>query len=300
MRSLPTQVIHRPYGPGAYRMSMDLVTAPFAEWFEIDSRYPQDMAEKRDLLGTRRKQVYALLPMAEEAAGEARSMIVENLTTHHPDWFTHDRDLLRNHLLKESIDTTRMEPLEHAARLVQEDLCIIQPGEDGRPVFTAGAVCFPSRWSLAEKIGKKLDDVHEPVPLYASRLLRPVNRFMQFLKPDHIACRLNWSLLDDPSLFQPGGKWRGVEDKAITPDSVSYRVYLRVERQTLRRLPQSGAVLFGIRVHVYPIEAVVDSPARAADLHGAVQALPAEITEYKSLPVFKRSLLAWLERRKAP
>jgi dimethylamine monooxygenase subunit A len=297
LRAPPEEVVYRPYGGGPYRMSMDLVTVAAPAWFEIDSRYTRDLAEKRDLLATRRQDVFACRPEAVEACREARDMVVENLTATHPDWFTRDRDLLRNNLSREAIDLNRADPLEHAARLVQEDLCIIQVRGDV-PVFTAGAVCFPSRWKLHEKIGKPLEDVHGPVPLYADRLLRPVDRFMQHLKPNRIACRLNWSLLDDPALFLPSGKWRGQADAAITPDSVSHRVYLRVERQTLRRLPRTGAVLFGIRVHVYPIGQVADSPRNATELAAAVRALPVEIERYKSLPVFKQALLTWLEARR--
>lgn len=296
MRAPPPEVVYRPYGSGPYRMSMDLVTVSALAWFEIDSRYERDLAEKRELLAMRRQEVFACLPEAVEACREARDMTVENLTATHPDWFTRDRDLVRNNLAREAVDLNRTDPLEHAARLVQEDLCIIQVCDDG-PVFTAGAVCFPSRWKLHEKIGKPLADVHGPVPFYPDRLLRPVDRFMQHLKPDRIACRLNWSLLDDPALFLPSGKWRGQADADITPDSVSHRVYLRVERQTLRRLPKTGAVLFGIRVHVYPIDRIADSPANAADLAAAVRALPMEIERYKSLPVFKQALLTWLDRR---
>ena len=75
-------------------------------------------------------------------------------------------------------------------------------------MFTAASLCFPSRWRLLDKIGKPLAAVHGPVPLYAERLAGPVDRFMRNLKPGHIASRLNWSLLDDPALFQPAGKWR--------------------------------------------------------------------------------------------
>ena len=110
-------------------------------------------------------------------------------------------------------------------------------------------LCFPSRWRLHEKLGKPLAAVHGPVPLYAERLATPVDRFMAKVKPGHIASRLNWSVLDDPAMFQPTGKWREQRNTAITPDNAGERLYLRVERQTLRRLPQSGAILFGIRVH---------------------------------------------------
>ena len=104
------------------------------------------------------------------------------------------------------------------------------------------------------------------VPFYAERLADPVDRFMAKVKPGHIASRLNWSVLDDPAMFQPAGKWREQTNTAVTPDNAGERLYLRVERQTLRRLPQSGAILFGIRVHSLP------DGARHHDARGRVTA----------------------------
>jgi hypothetical protein len=115
------------------------------------------------------------------------------------------------------------------------------------------------------------------------------------LKPNHIVSRLNWSLLDDRALFQPGGKWRAEACPDITAENAGSRIFLRVERQTVRRLPLTEAVLFGVRVHVYPLDRVIDRPDRAETLANAVRALPAEIGHYKSLPPFKRALLKWLD-----
>jgi hypothetical protein len=176
---------------------------------------------------------------------------------------------------------------------VQEDLCIVQNREEG-PVFTAASLCFPSRWRLQDKIGKPLTAVHRPVPLYAGRLAGPVDRFMRHLKSGHIVSRLNWSLLDDPALFQPGGKWRVEASESITTENAGSRIFLRVERQTLRRLPATGAILFGIRVHVYPLKRIIDRRERAVALAEAVRALPTEIQHYKSLLPFRHALLEWL------
>jgi hypothetical protein len=256
------------------------------------------MAEKRRLLETEHDDVFAATAPSDAARQEALEMIAAALTAHHPAWFTGDGDVLRNHLTGESLTIGSADPLEQAGRLVQEDLCLIQNSNEG-PVFTAAVLCFPSRWRLLDKIGKPLSAVHGPVPLYADRLAGPVNRFMRHLKPGHIAARLNWSLLDDPALFQPGGKWRADGNAGITARNAGSRVFLRVERQTLRRLPVSEAVLFGIRVHVYPLERVIDRPDRAAALAAAVQALPAEIQHYKSLLPFRKALLAWLQAANA-
>jgi dimethylamine monooxygenase subunit A len=293
MRPLPQQVVHLPFEPGPYRMAMDLITVPESAWFEFDNQYLAEMAEKRRLLATAPADVFAVTPESDEARGEALTLIVAALTTHHPDWFSRDGTVLRNQLTGEIWDIGSLDPLELAGRLVQEDLCLIQNGTAG-PMFTAASLCFPSRWRLLDKLGKPLAAVHAPVPLYALRLAGPVDRFMRNLKPGHIVSRQNWSLLDDPALFQPGGKWRLQASTDITPANAGRSIFLRIERQTLRRLPVTQAVLFGIRVHVYPLDQVIDGPERAAALASAVRALPEEVQHYKSLLPFKQALLAWL------
>ncbi len=67
MRPLPEQVVHLPFGPGPYRMAMDLVTAPESAWFEFDKRYPAEMAEKRRLLATMPADVFAVTPESDDA-----------------------------------------------------------------------------------------------------------------------------------------------------------------------------------------------------------------------------------------
>ncbi|HEX2942079.1 MAG TPA: DUF3445 domain-containing protein [Rhodopila sp.] len=295
MRPLPEQVVHLPFGSGPYRMAMDLVTVPEAAWFEIDRQYQAELAEKRRLLESRRDDVFAVTPGSEAARAETLAMVATALATHHPDWFSRDGRRLRNRLTGEAWDTEAppCDPLELAGRLVQEDLCLIQNTAKG-PMLAAAVLCFPSRWRLADKIGKPLAAVHAPVPLYADRLARPVDRFMRHLKPGHIAARLNWSVLDDPALFQPAGKWRQDMQHDITAANAGERIFLRVERQTLRRLPTSDAVLFGIRVHVYPLHRMARYASRLA---AAVRALPPDIQHYKSLLPFRAALLAWLDAR---
>ncbi len=289
MRPLPAETLHDPAEAGPYRMAMGLTVVPDRDWFEIDSLYPAEMAEKRRLLTERHAEVFATTPGSEAACAETLAMIAENLTTYHADWFFRAGSVLTNHLTGETWDLGAGDPLELAGRLVQEDLCLIQNRDEG-PVFTAGILCFPRRWRLNEKIGRPLAEVHGPVPLYADRLAAPVDRFMRQLKPGRIAARLNWSILDDPALFQPGGKWRTDRNDAITAENAGENLFLRVERQTLRLLPDSGAVLFGIRVHVYPLHRAA-SPRLAA----AVRALPDAIAHYKSMPSFRTALLAWLD-----
>lgn len=298
MRPLPEPTVYLPFEAGPYRMGMDLVSVPETAWFELDQHYQAELAERRRLLDTAHKQVFAASPISDEARVETLALIVTALTTHHSDWFSRDGANLHNHLTGETwnLDAPAVDPLELAGRLLQDDLCLIQNSDDG-PVFTAAVLCFPSRWRLLEKLGKPLAAVHGPVPFYADRLAGPVNRFMRHLKVGRIASRLNWSVLDDPALFQPTGKWRLDAGSGITTLNAGDRLYLRVERQTLRRLPETAAVLFGIRVHCYPLAQVIDAPARAVALAQAVRALPPEVLHYKSVVSFRDALLRWLDRR---
>jgi hypothetical protein len=296
--SLPLEIIHLPFEPGPYRMAMGLITVPQTEWFELDARYGDEMAERRRLLAEQHDDVFGVLPEAEDACQEVLRRVVAHLTARYPAWFALDGDTLSNRLTGETWDvgSPGCHPLELAGRLVQEDLCIIQV-DDGGPRFTAALLCFPSRWRLHEKLGRPLTAVHGPVPFYGERLAGPVDRFMAKVKPGHIASRLNWSVLDDAAMFQPTGKWRETANTAVTAENAGDRLFLRVERQTLMRLPETGAVLFGIRVHSYTLASAITQPSVAARLAEAVRALPEETRHYKSLRAYGPALLAWLDVR---
>ena len=294
MRPLPAEIVHDPIEPGPYRMAMGLTIVPPSDWFEIDVLYADELAEKSRLLAERHTDVFASVPGSEAASAETLTLIANHLCREYPDWFVRSGDILTNRLTNAVQDLREGHPLEQAGRLVQEDLCLIQNHPEG-PVFTAAVLCFPSRWRLSEKIGRPRAEVHGPVPLYADRLAAPVDRFMRHLRPERIAGRLNWSVVDDPALFQPTGKFVADRNFSVTPDNAGDRLFLRVERQTFRRLPVSDAILFGIRVHVYPLWRVA-----SAGLADAVRALPADIARYKSLPAFRDALLAWLEKTGEP
>ncbi len=295
---LPPQTVHIAFEAGPYRMQMGLLAQDPLDLVEIDEHYPAEMAERRLLLAERRDEVFAVEPGSDAACAEVLARLADVLPVRFPDWFVRDGAMLHNRLLDEAwnVAAPDLHPLEVAARLVQEDFCLLRPGPDG-PVLVAAALCFPSRWRLGDKIGRPLADVHGPVPIYPERLAKPVDRLMDRLVPGKLVQRINWSMLDDPTLFQPVRKTELEADATITPQNAGERLYLRTERQTLSALPGSGAVLFGIHVHVYPLARIAALPALAAQLADAVRALPPEIRHYKRLEGFEAALLAYLDLR---
>jgi hypothetical protein len=298
LKELTPQRVHLSFDDKPYRMAMGLVACRPDEMIELDDQYLPEMAERRDLLADRHDEVFAAIPGSEAARAEVLSRLAALLPLRHPETFARDGDWLHNRLTGESWDVENpvLDPLEVAGRLVQEDLCVLLPSAAG-PVLAAAVLCFPSRWSLAEKIGRPLAEIHRHVPLYAERLARPVDRLMPQLREGRMVERLNWSIVDDPALFQPKGKFRHALNAAVTEGNAGETLFMRVERQTLSRQPISDSTLFTIRVHRYPLARIASDPGIAAELAGAVRQLPEEMQLYKSIPTIRAALLGYLDAR---
>jgi len=79
----------------------------------------------------------------------------------------------------------------------------------------------------------------------------------------------------------------GNEVGLITKDNAGQLMYLRVERQTLRRLPISNTILFTIKTYTTKIEDVCrNDPGTAKRLAGAIRNWPPEMIEYKVIELY--------------
>lgn len=165
------------------------------------------------------------------------------------------------------------ETLPAIARAVAEDLCILtREGDDY--LLTAGILCFPNRWKLREKMGGNLVAVHGPVPDYAGHLARGVARFLDRLKPLRAYMRRNWGLARSNALFLP-------ESTPPVDPRQDTGFYLRREDQSFLKLPETGAVIFGIRTTVIPW---ADAPADLReDILAVIDGLSPAWLDYKSL-----------------
>jgi hypothetical protein len=182
---------------------------------------------KRQLLADSYDVVVATNPEGDDASRELLDEVRDNLTMYHTG-------------LPTSV-AAGDHPIVAASRLVQEDLCVLVRSDAWR--LQAASVCFPSRWSLVTKIGTTLDEIHRPIPFYDDQLAQPTNSFFDRLKPERSFWRLNWTLIDNPALHQP-------TMERNPPQSDLSQWFFRVERQTLRRLARSGAIVFTIHNYV--------------------------------------------------
>ncbi len=294
-----------PYGPFdvPHRLKMGLaVLAPGEPWIEVDGDYARDLREKRRLLATERARVLGVLPGSEPAQREVRELVVRQLIENHPALVRVQGRRLDLLPLGERLDLDDEESgsaVESAARLVQEDLCIMERNDAGW-CLSAAAVCFPTRWDMPSKMGLPLSTIHDPVPGYRERVAASADRFFDVLAPGSVFRRANWSLLDDPALFQPAARRGGGPNDAIDAHNAGDAVWLRVERQTLQRLAGTGAILFTIRIHRAPLRVLARDPAGAAAFAASVRSMDADLVRYKALAVVRDAALAYLDAASAP
>ncbi|MBA2279868.1 MAG: DUF3445 domain-containing protein [Acidimicrobiia bacterium] len=169
--------------------------------------------------------------------------------------------------------------LAAAAVAQPDDLCLLAP-EPGWPLV-AGALLFPSHWRLAEKLGRPLAEVHDRVPGYPAA---QVDRFLDRLRPGQVVARRNLLVHRDGELHAP---WPAIHDAPVEA------WWLRSERQTLRRLPQSGHVLFTIGTDTTPL-AELDAGVRRR-LAARLSELPAAWVEYGGVGDRLSELVSWLD-----
>ena len=285
--------------PAAIRVTMGLHPLDLAEWIEVDDRLPDELAEKRRLLAERRDDVLRIMPAAAAGARETLALLSEHLPRRYPQIYRQEGARLANRATGEIWDLAAddLHPLELASRLVQEDLCLMgrEDGDD-RYRLTGACVCFPTRWRMPEKLGRSLNAIHEPVPHYDPALTSPMDRLFARLPVERPMWRLNVSILDSPALFQPGGHQRAAGEPPITAQNAGDSLWLRMERQTLRRLPQSGDILFTIRVYSRPLGALAGRPERAERLAAVLRGVDAELAAYKGIEPVRTAAITWLER----
>lgn len=206
------------------------------EWLRQDEAFAGQLAEKARLIAEMPERVMAILPEAKDAAGELLTVVMAELALN-PRYRMEGEGVRRPDNRLMTIDTHA--PLLTLSRLVQEDFCILQKQGDEH-ALTAALLCFPSAWTLSEKIGKPLTSIHVPVPSYDAGIAARVQRLFDGVQPGRPVWRANYLRYDLPDLHQPH------TEANPRPVGNANSPYERSERQTVLRLPGTGAVVFSI------------------------------------------------------
>ena len=209
-------------------------------------------------------RVYAVLPQGMDAACELADAVTAYL----------------------GIDSSASgdDALWHASLEVADDLVIMQSDAQGVYRLMAASLCSPSDWRLEDKLGKTMAEVHGPIPRLNAVMGPQIDRFFSRLPLDRFVQRFNWSLMPHPQ-YLSRDEW--------TLTASSDALWYRAERQSLRRLPVTGAIAFTIRVHVCPLFALKQCDGALESLWAAVDAAPDDLRHYKGLDILEPVIAKW-------
>jgi len=256
----------------AFRHRVGVKPLEVAKWFVTDADWEPTLAMKRALIADRRHEVVSFRDDCHDVAQEAAELVLA--------W------------VGKSTSRTGVDALVDAALAVPDDLTVLRSvatGDGEQLPFVAGVVCSPSRWRLADKIGHDMLAVHKPVALYAEHIGAAVDTTLTRLSPDKPVWRSNWTLEDHPALFQPFSPGRQLVDHPS-------ELWIRIERETLRRLPRTQGVLFTIRGFQEPLATYVQrGPEAVGALRELVARLPDAVARYKSVYDYRAATLTWLD-----
>ena len=272
-RSVAIPDSYLPVPADAAHLRVAARTLDIDQWVSTsDDDWPLTIAMKKELIADRRNEVVACAPGAESACEEVSAGVLQSIGL--------------------PISSRKgIEALIDAALQVADDLCILLPDENGVPRLQAAVLCSPNRWRLAEKLGGTMASIHSPVARYEEDLDSPVNAVLRRLHVDRPLWRTNWGISNHASLFQP-------DIPPITPEIDIADMWFRSEWQTLRRLPETGAILFTIRTYV---EKMSDFNTRdyavVHDVGDIINKIPENVAQYKSIAPYRERIFEYLSLR---
>lgn len=272
-----------PLGDNDSRPQLHLKSLSLENWIEIDDEFSAQIGRKSEILNHHRDTVVRVQSgtNADEAAIELNAILRTHLVNFH--------DLPAK---KEPRPKNAEEAFLQISTWVQEDWALLSPEPPVRLI--AGLVCFPSRWSLADKMGLDSNGIHGPVPRF-NGIAKPTQTFLERLAVDKPMWRINWTIHDSNELFCPGPHPSASD---LTVDNIISRTWLRVERQTLRRLPETKAVAFSIRTYMHSMSEVVADEGRLKTLVSTLEKLNPETSGYKGMGAFYPLLLDAVQKLK--
>lgn len=302
-----------PFADDTYMYSVNIephTPGPAGSCFEyavdIDEHYIAECRERAICLETTANRFLAL-PHMQAAQWDVLELITTSLARDYPDHFSLVRQGNDWHWVNRPLElemrftfgdpaTLPYEPLEYIARQAQGDWCLLDQ-RDGNLWLDAGMVTTQADWSLNFDLGMNFIEWHGPVPLaHELEVFERAQKFLMNLQLGHPVRRLNWTLTINPRLDTSPEQYPvwGPDRKTVRPDNVGEKVHLRVELQSLWRLPRSNAIVFSIRCYLISLSELITVPNWGRRLHRVLKNLHPALVSYKGLSRYRDVTVEWL------
>ncbi|WP_126977260.1 heme-dependent oxidative N-demethylase family protein [Frigidibacter oleivorans] len=315
-RNSPGNIPHFPFpfAEDSYRYSVNIEPhvpgrpgSAFEHLIDVDEHYLSEMADRARVLEEDPLR-YQALPHMMLAQWDVLELLMEEQARAYPHLFTLTKDGDRWRWINRpmGIDDTftfgdpatlPREPFDYIARQTQGDHAILDQ-RDGNLWMDAGMITAQADWSLDFDVGMSFHEWHAPVPLaHEMGVFDRALKFLLNLRLGQPVRRLNWTMTINPRLDTSPERYPhwGPDRMTVTPQNAGRKVHLRVELQSLWRLPRSNAILFPIRGYLMSLDQIVTVPKWGRRLPRVLESLPPELVEYKGLSRYRQTAIDWLK-----
>jgi hypothetical protein len=276
--------------------------------FDVDEHYVAECMDRAITLEEDPGR-YQALPHMMDAQWDFLELTMESLVNDYPEHFTLTKNgsiwtwenkplgICDTFTFGDS-STLPREPFDYMGRQVQGDFVLLDQ-RDETLYADAGIVTCQADWSLAFNVGMSWREWHGPVPKATE--LGVMDRALKYLLNLQLANpvrRLNWTMTVNPRLDTSPENypyWGGDRNK-VNADNVSELIHLRVELQSLFRLPRSNAIVFSIRCYLMSLKDIATYPRWAKRLHRVQKTMHPDLIEYKGMTKFHPLVVDWLSK----
>jgi hypothetical protein len=292
----------RPWRPfrWPYHQTMSIFKLDINHWLDMDKYYWHYIQEKERIYHQYGKENIDWLPESDASCLELMEIVRDHMLKRYPLLFTsQDGGVhVKNELTGELLDFTmplKDHPLIYVTKMAKEDFYIVQKREDGHHYLVAAAVPFPGgSFGIDHKIGKNLDFIHTEVPYYESKLKKSMERWFSKMTASDPVERASWYCTWDHNLLC-SNVYALKKGEKVDSSIEDRKFNVRVERQTLRRLPKSKAIIFTNHPVYYSIDEMKDEPLVPSLLKKIMYEAPEDIIKYKNFEAMRDHILPFLD-----
>ncbi|CDR41447.1 CYFA0S07e02234g1_1 [Cyberlindnera fabianii] len=290
-----------------YNVTMGIRNMKSEDWIELDNEWPKFHNLKLERIQKKGTDVYGTLPEAYAPAMELLEEFRNYLPARYPTLFQKTKEGIKNLYNGEEFNTVNptMDPMLIAAHFTQDDLAIMVEDSNGEYVLKGGAIMLAGFWRFKDKVNLPLSAIHTTgdVPKYNTHLKKGMEKFFQRITPEAPIVRNNYFIQTDDRLDWSSSI--GDENKQnvgwYTADKATdiNQIWYRSERQSVRRLPLTGACVFTIRTYFIPMVEMCKEPHVPQRLLSGIESWSDDVREYRGYSVFADVLLPYLREKAA-
>jgi hypothetical protein len=304
------------YFPFGQEFDLRMGTSVFKEdesLVEVDDKhYLPEIALKRNLLETDHGYYYRSNPGTELAQWDVVEKVLTDLVRFKPEHFSLSQNgndwFWKNNKTKESLnfvfgkkETLPFEPLDWVGRQVQEDLVILS--NDGTASIVAGQLCFPNGWCLDDKFNQPFLTIHAPAPKMVEPTMQTAQKLMEKIIATRPVWRCSWNFKTSGQIDLSSKYTKQYNEEllqifpTLTPENIGSKIFIRIERQTISRLPKSNCILFGIHMYQNTLDDEHLDTLQTRNMLNVLKTTPRAMLDYKAITPFIDALLGYLENR---